>query len=79
MGEVIFRRKGYKNNYMTKGKSEETINDTIDTRMLKKKQSFTALRDSYVIFFYKRDKFRKGLPLYHVERYVEETDQPFED
>ena len=30
MGEVIFRRKGYKNNYMTKGKSEETINDAID-------------------------------------------------
>ena len=29
--------------------------------------------DSYVIFIYKRDKFKKGLPVYHIERTVSET------
>ena len=28
---------------------------------------------------YKHDKFKKGLPLYHVERYVSETEEMFED
>ena len=36
-------------------------------------------KDSYVIFIYKHDKFRKGLPLYHVERQVLETGNSFGD
>ncbi len=51
----------------------------IDVRMLKAKQDFRELKDSYVIFFYKRDKFKEGLPIYHVERIVRETGKPFED
>lgn len=30
-------------------------------------------------FIYKYDKFKKGLPLYHVDRYVRETKELFED
>ena len=51
----------------------------VDSRMLKDGQAFRELKDSYVIFIYKHDKFRKGLPLYHVERYVGETNEQFRD
>ena len=37
------------------------------------------IKDSYVIFIYKRDKFQEGLPLYHIDRYVRETGKLFED
>ena len=32
-----------------------------------------------MIFIYKHDKFRKGLPLYHIDRYVRETNELFDD
>ena len=51
----------------------------VDSRMLKEGQAFRKLKDSYVIFIYKHDKFQKGLPLYHVERYVGETSEQFRD
>ncbi len=51
----------------------------VDVRMLKAKQNFSELKDSYVIFFCKRDKFREGLPIYHIERTVRETGKPFDD
>ena len=51
----------------------------VDSRMLKEGQAFRELKDSYVIFIYKHVKFRKGLPLYHVERYVGETNEQFRD
>ena len=47
--------------------------------LLKEGQAFKELKDSYVIFIYKHDKFRKGLPLYHIDRYVRETNELFED
>ena len=51
----------------------------VDVRMLKASQDFKQLRDSYVIFIYKKDKFKKGLPIYHIDRYVRETGKIFED
>ena len=51
----------------------------MDSGMLKKGQDFRELKDSYVIFIYKHDKFREGLPIYHVDRYVSETHKPFKD
>lgn len=51
----------------------------VDSRMLKEGQAFRELKDSYVIFIYKHDKFRKGLPLYHVDRYVGGTNEQFRD
>ena len=51
----------------------------VDSRMLKEGQAFRELKDSYVIFIYKHDKFQKGLPLYHVDRYVGETNEQFRD
>ena len=51
----------------------------LDTGMLKESQPFKELKDSYVIFIYKRDKFGKGLPLYHIDRYIKETEETFGD
>ena len=51
----------------------------VDSKMLVEGQKFKVLKDSYVIFIYKHDKFRKGLPLYHIDRYVKETDELFDD
>lgn len=51
----------------------------LDTRMLEAKQEFTELKDSYVIFFYRHDKFSEGMPVYHVDRYVKETNNLFGD
>lgn len=51
----------------------------VDSGMLREGQPFKQLKDSYVIFIYKHDKFRKGLPLYHIDRYVKETNELFDD
>lgn len=47
--------------------------------MLKAGQDFEEIRESYVIFIYKKDKFKEGLPVYHVDRYISETGKKFED
>lgn len=51
----------------------------MDARMLKASQDFRELNDSYVIFIYKKDKFKEGLPVYHIDRYVRETGKLFGD
>ncbi len=51
----------------------------VDARMLKAGQDFVEIKDSYVIFIYRKDKFNEGLPVYHIDRYVRETAKPFED
>lgn len=45
----------------------------LDTRMLKSSQKFQELKDSYVIFITEHDIFKKGLPIYHLERIIKET------
>ncbi len=51
----------------------------LDSRMLKAGQDFKELRESYMIFMTEKDYFGCGLPLYTVNRYVEELDQVFKD
>ena len=51
----------------------------IDSRMLKKKQKFKELRDSYMIMITQKDYFGNGLPVYTINRYIEETDTRFQD
>ena len=38
-----------------------------------------VILDDYVFFIYKKDKFKEGLPIYHIDRYVRETGKLFED
>lgn len=51
----------------------------LDTRMLKAKQGFKELHDSYVIFITANDVMGAGRSLYHVDRVVEETGAYFGD
>lgn len=51
----------------------------MDVRMLKEGQEFKEIEDSYVIFIYDHDKFKKGLPFYHIQRRVDETGEVFGD
>ena len=54
-------------------------NSMIDSRMLKAKQDFKELRESYVIFITQNDYFGYGLPIYTVNRYLEELGIVFRD
>jgi hypothetical protein len=47
--------------------------------MLKQKQKFKELLDSYVIFITENDIIGAGLPLYHIKRVIEETNESFDD
>ena len=51
----------------------------VDSRMLREGQDFKKIKNSYVIFIYRHDKYKKGLPLYHIDRYVKETGELFDD
>lgn len=51
----------------------------VDSKMLDEGQEFRQLKDSYIIFLRKHDKFRKGLPVYHIDRYIRETEELFDD
>lgn len=51
----------------------------MDARMLQEGHEFKEIKDSYVIFIYDHDKFRKGLPFYHIQRRVDETGEVFGD
>ncbi len=51
----------------------------VDTKMLKERQEFKELRDSYVIFITENDIVGAGLSLYHIERVIKETGAEFKD
>ncbi len=51
----------------------------IDSRLLKKKQEFKSIRDTYVIFICQHDKFKANRPIYHVDKTVRETGEAFDD
>ena len=52
---------------------------SIDVENLGKKQDFKELPDTYVIFITEHDIFKKGKPIYHIERMNIETGEPFND
>jgi hypothetical protein len=51
----------------------------LDTKLLKEKQRFKEIHDSYVIFITENDYMKLGLPMYHVERTVQESGTLFGD
>lgn len=48
-------------------------------RKLKEKQDFRELLGSYVIFITENDKIGNGLPVYHLERVITETNETVGD
>lgn len=51
----------------------------LDTKMLKSAQKFREIHDSYIIFITKDDYMRLGMPMYHVERVIQESGKLFGD
>lgn len=51
----------------------------MDSEMLKKQDDFSKLKESYVIFITENDVLKKGLPIYHINRKIEETGESFGD
>lgn len=51
----------------------------IDAKALKAKQPFDALPESYVIFITEHDIYKANLPMYHIERQIQELSIAFKD
>lgn len=51
----------------------------IDSRELAKGTAFKELPETYIIFITENDVFHAGLPLYHVERTIQELSRSFDD
>ncbi len=52
----------------------------LDSRMLETNDAFSKLCDSYVIFITENDVLKKGLPIYHINRHIEELgNERFDD
>ena len=51
----------------------------MDMNTLDMGADFEALPESYVIFITAGDPFGEHLPIYHIDRIIEETGNPFQD
>lgn len=51
----------------------------MDASISRKGERHEEMREIYVIFITEEDIYGKGLPLYHVERKIKETDEEFND
>ena len=51
----------------------------IDSKVMEKGKEFSDLPESYVIFITEKDVLGKDEPLYHIERCILETGEPFGD
>lgn len=51
----------------------------LDLNSLRKGSDYEQLPESYVIFITENDVWQRGLARYHVNRIIEELNQPFED
>lgn len=54
-------------------------NSVLDTYLLDKGDDYQKLQETYIIFITENDVLKKGLPLYHIERKIIETDELFDD
>lgn len=52
---------------------------SLDVEFLNKKQKFKDLPETFVIFITENDIFKKGKPIYHIERINTDTGEPFND
>ncbi len=53
--------------------------DIYDTHNLKKNHDFKDLPTTFVIFITETDVFKRGLPIYKIQRYFEDNKEPFND
>ena len=50
------------------------LSGVLDSRMLNKSEDFDLMCDSYVLFITENDVLGGGLPMYHINRHIEEFD-----
>lgn len=55
------------------------LSGVLDSRMLKTSEDFVNLNESYVIFITEKDVMGAGLPMYHINRVIEELKTAFDD
>ncbi len=51
----------------------------MDANLTSAGDKYSALAETYVIFITERDILKEGLPIYHIDRVIRETGEPFED
>ena len=51
----------------------------IDANITEPGEQYERLNESYVIFITENDVLQKGLPIYHIDRIIAETGEPFGD
>lgn len=51
----------------------------MDANLLQKGENFDQLPETYVVFITEHDVIGKGLPLYHIGRYIFDTGESFDD
>ena len=51
----------------------------MDSHLLDKGKDVEMLPETYVIFITERDVLKAGLPIYHIDRMIQETGKPFGD
>ena len=51
----------------------------LDANLTRKGDAYDALNETYVIFITEKDVLRGGLPIYHINRIIEETGKSFGD
>lgn len=51
----------------------------MDYQSLAKGDDWSVLPETYVVFITKNDVLKRGRPIYHISRFIEETGEPFED
>lgn len=53
--------------------------EKLDELLIRKGMSYDDYPETYVIFITKNDVLNGGLPIYHIERHIEETGELFDD
>ncbi len=51
----------------------------LDSHFLEKGKDFARLKDTYIIFITENDIWKKGLPVYEIEKSIKGIDLPFDD
>ena len=51
----------------------------MDANLLRKGEKFDELPETYVVFITEHDVIGKGRPLYHIGRYIFDTNESFDD
>ncbi len=61
------------------GRKRARYSSMMDANLLRKGEKFDELPETYVVFITEHDVIGKGRPLYHISRYIFDTNESFND